>query len=223
MIPRSPAEVFASGQQMAIPMIIGSTTREFAIDRTTPDELRKMIENVTGSLAPKALSLYGLADGGQGTTDPLYGPVGNQWLADFIFRCPVTTQAQWHNAAKHPTYEYQFEHAIPGQEADGAVHSADLPYVFGFYPKSGNIAGKVRQRGFQAGRFDRELLDEFRKRGNPTARGCPTGRNTMDRRRSSNLRKTAVCELGGSACAVRPASRSAEAAYEPIEMTRETG
>ncbi len=172
VIPRLPAEVFASGQQMAIPLMIGSTTREFG-STATPDELRKTIEDVTGNLAPKALSLYGLADGGQGTSDPLYGPVGNQWLADFIFRCPVTTQAQWHNAAKHPTYEYQFEHAIPGQEADGAVHSADLPYVFGYYPKHGNISGKFDDVDFKLADLIESYWTNFAKRGNPNGEGLP--------------------------------------------------
>lgn len=197
VLPRLPAEVFASGEQMAIPLIIGSTTREFGMNGSV-DEVRKMIENMTGSLAPKVLSMYGLADGGQGMTDPLYGPVGNQWLADLIFRCPVTTQAEWHNAAKYSTYEYQFEHAIPGQEADGAVHSADLPYVFGFYPKSGNIVGKFGDVDFKLADLIESFWTNFAKRGNPTVRDYPTGRNTMDRKRSSSSRRMAGwCRSGG--------------------------
>ena len=131
VLTRNPAEVFAAGEESPIPMIVGSTTREFGVT-ASPDELRKMIEGFSGALAAKALALYGLSDNGQGTNDPLYGPAGNQWLADQIFRCPVTTQAMSHQRAHHPTYEYQFERAIPGQEAEGSVHSADLPYVFGY-------------------------------------------------------------------------------------------
>jgi para-nitrobenzyl esterase len=172
VLPRLPAEVFGAGQQMPIPMIIGSTTREFGMPGG-PDEVRKMIQLVSGNLAPKALQLYGLADGGQGTTDPLYGPVGNQWFADFIFRCPVTTQAEWHNAAKHPTYEYQFEHAVPGQEAEGAVHSADLPYVFGYYPKAGNISGKFGDTDYKLAQLIESYWTNFAKRGNPNGEGLP--------------------------------------------------
>ncbi len=172
VLPRSPLLAFAEGQQLGMPMLIGSTAREFGSE-ATPDELRKAIENIAGSLAPKALSLYGLADGGQGTTDPLYGPPGNQWIADMIFRCPATTQAQWNNAAKHATYEYQFEHAIPGQEAEGAVHSTDLPYVFGYYPKRGNIAGKFTDVDFKLADLIENYWTNFAKHGNPNGEGLP--------------------------------------------------
>jgi len=171
-LPRLPAQVFFLGQQMAIPLLLGSTAREFGMT-ATPLELRKMITEVMGDSAPAALSIYGLADGGQGTTDPLYGPVGNQWLADLLFRCPATTQAAWHNAAKHPTFEYQFEHAIPGQEADGAVHSADLPYVFGYYPRHGNISGKFVELDFKLADLIESYWTNFARTGNPNGEGLP--------------------------------------------------
>jgi len=172
VIPRLPGEIFAAGQQAAVPLITGSTTREF--DMPGPaEEVRKFIERVTGNLAPQALKLYGLADGGQGTTDPLYGPVGNQWLADLIFRCPASTEAAWQRAAHHPTYEYQFEHAIPGQEAQGAVHSSDLPYVFGFYPKTGNIAGNFTEVDYKLADLIETYWTNFAKRGNPNGDGVP--------------------------------------------------
>jgi para-nitrobenzyl esterase len=83
------------------------------------------------------------------------------------------SQAGWHSAAHHPTYEFQFAHAIPGQEARGAVHSGDLPYVFGYFPKTGNIAGNF-------GEVDRKLADlmetywtNFAKTGNPNGSMLP--------------------------------------------------
>jgi len=172
VLPCLPAGAFGSGQQMAIPLLIGSTTREFGMSGFV-DEVRKMIENVTGKLSPQALALYGLADGGQGTTDPLYGPVGNQWLADLIFRCPATTQALWQNAVHQPTYEYQFEHAIPGQEAEGAVHSADLPYVFGYYPRHGNISGPFSEVDFKLADLVESYWTNFAKRSNPNGDRLP--------------------------------------------------
>jgi carboxylesterase type B len=83
-----------------------------------------------------------LAEGAQASDDSPYGSPADPWAADLAFRCPATAQGGWHNAAHHPIYEYEFAHAIPGQEAQGAVHGSDLPYVFGYFPKWGNIAGQ---------------------------------------------------------------------------------
>jgi para-nitrobenzyl esterase len=172
VIARSPAEIFASGGEAAIPLMIGTTTREFGMS-ATPDDLRKMITNAEGDFAIPALSVYGLDNSGTGVMNAMYGSAADQWIADVSFRCPVSTQAKWHNAAHHPTYEYEFNHAIPGQEAKGAVHSAELPYVFGFFPKTGNISGK-----FTA--LDRQIADRietywtnFAKTGNPNGGPLP--------------------------------------------------
>jgi para-nitrobenzyl esterase len=174
VIARSPAEVFASGQESAIPLLFGTTTREYWTPASA-DELRKKIADAAGRFAPQTLAAYGLASGGEGTADPLYGPVASQWDVDELFRCPATTQAAWHSAAHHPAYEYEFERATPSQEAQGAVHSADLPYVFGYYPKSG-------QFGFAADfvEIDFKLADRmetywtnFAKTGNPNSDGLP--------------------------------------------------
>jgi para-nitrobenzyl esterase len=172
VIGKSPAEVFASGGEAPIPLIVGSTSREFSFSGST-DELRRFIEDIAGDLAPKALALYGLANGGQGDADPLYGSAKNQAFADLIFRCPIATQARYHQAARQLTYQYQFERAIPGQEAEGSVHSADLPYVFGFYPKSGNISGHFAAADFKIADWIEGYWTGFAKRGNPNASSLP--------------------------------------------------
>ena len=172
VIPRSPEAVFKSGKEAPIPLLLGTTSREFG--STEPvDQLRKSITDYAGKFAPQALALYGLASGGEGTTDPLYGSAGVQWNADTEFHCPITTEALWHTAAHHPTFEYELDHAIPGQEAQGAVHSADLPYVFGSFPTSGNISGNF-------GDIDKRLADliedywtNFVKTGDPNGSGPP--------------------------------------------------
>jgi len=176
-IPRSPSTVFASGQEAAIPLMFGTTNREFAADGmglpTTADHLRGMISEVAGGLAPQALAAYGLADGGQGSADPFYGSAADQWAADIAFRCPATTQGAWHNSAHHPTYEYEFDHAIPGQEAQGAVHSADLPYVFGYFPKKGNISGGFGDADFKLSQLMETYWTNFAKAGDPNSSGVP--------------------------------------------------
>ncbi|HET8827675.1 MAG TPA: carboxylesterase family protein [Terriglobales bacterium] len=172
VITDNPAGVFAKGSEAHIPLLIGTTNREFSFDGP-PDALRKFIEQFAGELAPRAMELYGLANGGAGQADPLYGSVGNQWLADQIFRCPVTAQAISHNDAKNAVYEYQLEHAIPGQEKDGAVHSADLPYVFGFYPKTGNIAGPFGEVDFRIADWVETYWSNFARTGDPNGASVP--------------------------------------------------
>jgi para-nitrobenzyl esterase len=172
VIRRSPADVFASGQESAIPFIFGTTTREFG-SAASADELRKTIEAIAGKRATDALAVYGLADGGQGAGDAKYGTAADQWAADIAFRCPATTQGAWHSAAHHPTYEYEFDHAIPGQEAQGAVHSSDLPYVFGYFPKSGNIAGNFGDTDVKLAELMETYWTNFAKTGNPNSDKVP--------------------------------------------------
>ena len=177
VIARQPASVFAAGEEAAIPLLFGTTAREFgaAIFRvpTAQDALRKTIADFYGGLAPQALAAYGLAEGAEASSDPLYGSPADQWAADIVFRCPATAQGGWHNAAQHPTYEYEFAHASPGQEAQGAVHSSDLPYVFGYFPRWGNIAGKFTDTDIQLSDLMESYWTNFAKTGNPNSAGVP--------------------------------------------------
>lgn len=177
VIARQPASVFAAGEEAAIPLLFGTTAREFGAATfgipTAQDALRKTIADFFGGLAPRALAAYGLAEGAQAGDDPLYGSPADQWAADLVFRCPATAQGGWHNAAHHPTYEYEFAHAIPGQEVQGAVHSSDLPYVFGYFPKWGNIAGKFTEMDTQLSGLMESYWTNFAKTGNPNSEGLP--------------------------------------------------
>jgi para-nitrobenzyl esterase len=172
LISRSPVDVFSIGQEAPIDLLIGTTSREFGM-QAPPDEVRKFIQNVTGILADRAFALYGLANGGAGTNDPMYGSAGDQWLADLAFRCPTTTEAAWHTTAHHSVYEYELQHSIPGQELQGAVHSADLPYVFGYFPKQGNISGKFGDIDFKLADLIETYFTNFAKMGDPNASGLP--------------------------------------------------
>ncbi len=166
VLPRSPADIAKSGQEAPIPLLLGTTSREFGSSLPV-DQVRKSIENATKQYAPEALKLYGLADGGQGLNDPLYGSAATQWEADGDFHCPISTEALWHSAAHHPTYEYELDHAIPGQEAQGALHSADLPYVFGYFPKTGNISGNFGEIDTRLADLIESYWTNFAKTGDP--------------------------------------------------------
>jgi para-nitrobenzyl esterase len=168
VLPVSPEKVFATGQEAAIPLLLGTTSREFG-GGPPLDELRKTIEQATGDLAPQAFALYGLSGNEQPAPDPLYGSASVQWSADELFHCPIVTEALWHAVAHHPTWEYEFDRPIPGQEAKGALHSAELPYVFGFFPKSGNIGGKFSQADIKLADQIQTYWSNFAKTGDPNS------------------------------------------------------
>ncbi len=172
VLPRSPEEVFAAGQAAAIPLLLGTTSREIVISEPV-NALRASIEREAGSLAPKALAIYGLAGNGQGASDPLYGSASVQWFADRMFHCPITTEALWQSATGQPVYEYEFDHPLPGQEAEGAQHSGELPYVFGFFPKSGNIGGKFTKLDFKLADRMEDYWTNFARSGDPNGAGLP--------------------------------------------------
>ncbi len=172
VLPRPPAQVFLAGEEAPVPLLIGTTSREFG-NAGSGDTLRAAIERATGPDAPQALALYGLANGGVGTDDPTYGTAGQQWAADTVFHCPIAVEADWH-AANWPTFEYELDHAIPGQEALGALHSADLPYVFGFFPAGGNIGGSFGAADTKLAGLIETYWTNFARSGDPNNPGHPS-------------------------------------------------
>ena len=124
VLPSAPAEVFAAGREQRVPLLAGNNARERTPPRTTPEDLARAMEAMYGPLAPRAGALYT-------TPDSLYGDAAAQWVVDTMYRCPVVAELSWHVTAGNPAWEYQFDRAAPGREASGAVHGAEVPYVFG--------------------------------------------------------------------------------------------
>ncbi len=168
IVPKPPADVYISGRQHRVPLLIGSNARERTPPQTTTTDLVEAATAMYGPLAPRAMALYGLdagvASGVGRADDPLYGGTAAQWVVDTMYRCPAVAQASWHAAAGLPTYEYQFDRAAPGREAAGAVHGAEVSYVFGTL-------------GVQYTAVDRQLSEamqtywtNFAKTGDPNGR-----------------------------------------------------
>lgn len=172
VVPVPPIKAFARGEEASVPMMIGTNSREYYTP-TSPSELRNKIADAYGDLAPQALRLYGLSQEGQGETDPLYGDVANQWFSDTLFRCNAVMQAAWHQAAHHPAYEYQMEHATPGRPPQMAVHSGELPYVFGFYPTSGYMGGAYTDADHKLAQQIEQYWTNFARTGDPNGEGLP--------------------------------------------------
>jgi para-nitrobenzyl esterase len=56
-----------------------------------------------------------------------------QRSTDNAFRCGTVQELIWHTAAGNPGYEYQFSRTVHGQEAQGAPHASEIPFIFGTF------------------------------------------------------------------------------------------
>ena len=168
IVPKPPADVFTSGRQHRVPLLIGSNARERTPPQATATDLVDAARAMYGPLAPRAMALYGLdagvASGVGRADDPLYGGTAAQWVVDTMYRCPAVAQAAWHAAAGLPTYEYQFDRAAPGREAAGAVHGAEVSYVFGTLGVQYNAVDRQLSEAMQT------YWTNFAKTGDPNGR-----------------------------------------------------
>jgi len=84
--------------------------------------------------ADRALAAYGLNGASEPQADPENGNVLTQWTTDSAFRCGTVQELVWHTSAGNAGYEYQFSRTVHGQEARGAAHASEIPFVFGTLP-----------------------------------------------------------------------------------------
>lgn len=170
VLDRQPRDSFAAGEESAIPLIFGTTTRELNFSLPIK-QLRTMLDQRAGSLAPQFVALYGLAPGDRRVEDAKYGGAGSQFIADVGFRCPAVLEGIWHTAAGQVAYEYEFDHTIPGQPL--VLHSYELPYVFGFFPTSGNLTGHFTAEDYKLADLIETYWTNFAKTGSPNSGGLP--------------------------------------------------
>ncbi len=133
VLPEAPTKIFAEGRQQKVPLMIGSNSQEMqgARGATSPADLPKIISGRYGPLTDRALALYGLKGAKEPPPDPQYGNVMTQWTTDTSFRCGTVQELVWHTTAGNPGYQYEFSRTVHGQEAQGAPHAAEIPFVFG--------------------------------------------------------------------------------------------
>ena len=133
VLPEPAADIYAAGRQQKVALLIGNNSQEMQ-PRGEPGDVRKLIADAYGPLADRALALYGFKAGREPEPDPENGTVLLQFTTDNAFRCGTVQELIWHTAAGNPGYQYQFSRTVHGQEALGAPHAAEIPFIFGTLP-----------------------------------------------------------------------------------------
>jgi para-nitrobenzyl esterase len=140
VLPEQPTKIFAEGREQKVGLMIGNNSQEFGAGMmgmmggrgaTPPSDIRQMISQRYGPLADRALAAYGLNGQSDPPPDPEDGVVMTQWSTDNAFRCGTVQELIWHSATGNPSYEYQFSRTVHGQEAQGAAHASEIPFIFG--------------------------------------------------------------------------------------------
>jgi len=174
------ATVYSNHSEQKLPLIVGSNGREFPGPKD-PQELKLAVEKAFGKNSERALAVYGLGETPGPASDPRYGSTADQFTTDTMFRCGSVATAMEHSVAA-PTYQYEDTHPLPGAEANGAFHGAELGYLFGtlFMPET---KAQFQRWGLNIGgltdndRTFSELLQtywtNFAKTGNPNGTSVP--------------------------------------------------
>ena len=136
VLPEQPTKIYADGHEQKVALMIGNNSQEMQGGRgaSSAADLRPLISQRFGPLADRALAAYGLSGASDPQPDPEMGNVLTQWTTDSSFRCGTVQELAWHTGAANTGYEYQFSRTVHGQEAQGAAHASEIPFVFGTLP-----------------------------------------------------------------------------------------
>jgi para-nitrobenzyl esterase len=171
VMPRHIDEVFASGAQHKVPVLMGTSARDFTPGAAPPADLDALIEKTYGPLSARARALYV-------NDDPLYGTAAVQWATDTSFRCPTVMQLAQHVAAGNTAFAYEFARlATPEIQPGGNIHGFDGGYVFGTFATRAQGTKLVPTTFTAADTTLSNLMQQywtnFVKTGNPNGPGLP--------------------------------------------------
>ncbi|WP_295823903.1 carboxylesterase family protein [uncultured Microbacterium sp.] len=132
VLKREPAEVYARGEQLDVPLLIGSNANEASLSLAIPastsvEEFEADARETYGDDAERFLTLY------PATTDNDARLAALQADTDRVMARAMFRWASLHTAtASAPAFLFSFAHTppAPGLEKFGAYHGAEIPYAF---------------------------------------------------------------------------------------------
>src|SRR5262245_13899895 len=128
-LPKSPADIYAAGQQAHVPLLAGwnseeSSWRALTPQPPTPDSARAVLARVFSDRANDAAQYYPMADTAQ-ATQSLTDLAGDRFIAYSTWKWLDTHST----TTGEPVFRYLYARPRPGSR--GAVHSAEIEYALG--------------------------------------------------------------------------------------------
>ena len=122
VLTETPSASLARTGEAPLPLIIGSNARELDAFHDKA-QLADAIDKTFGANAAAGHAFYDKL-----TPDPRRGSVLLQAATDLAFACPADIVAAAHSKARYPTWQYEFDYALPGQEVS---HSYEIRFAMG--------------------------------------------------------------------------------------------
>jgi len=167
VVPRQPAQIFAEGKQMHIPILVGSNADEATVfghnDLRTVDDYKKHLYQETGQYSNKEFQAYSVNSDAD-------VPIRSVELESDEFACGAYSIAQAMTRAEVKSYLYYFTYVDPGKRAPlGAHHGEELFFLSDSFPTDWEHADKDQELE----KLMRGYWVEFAKTGDPNFGSAP--------------------------------------------------
>jgi para-nitrobenzyl esterase len=169
-LPKTPAEIFAAGEQARVPLMAGWNSEEssargiLAAAEPTPENYRNAVAKAFGERAAEVLKVYpgGSADEVLTSATALAG--------DRFIGFSTWKWLDLHGrTAGRPVYRYFYERPRPG--AKGAAHSAEIEYAMGNL--AANTAFQWTADDHKVSEIFQGYFANFIRTGDPNGPGLP--------------------------------------------------
>lgn len=168
-LPSSVESIFAHGEQLDVPLIVGTNADEGTMFITmegydTKLDFEKGLKDLYGDGAAGMLNLYPV------TKETGVRGAVNQWLTDTWFLRAARVFLDSASKKTSPAYQYHFTRAVPGN-ALGAHHGAELRYVFNTLGGQSSFGGSTAIEDLALAESIIAYWTQFAKTGNPNLKG----------------------------------------------------
>lgn len=167
VIPKQPAQIFAEGKEIRIPILVGSNADEATVfgdnNLKTVDEYKRHLQQDTGKYFEQELQLYPVSSAADVATRSVQ-------LESDEFACAAYSIARAMTKAGVKAYLYYFTYVDSGKRSRlGAHHGEELFFLSGSFPSDWDHTSEDQQLG----NLIRGYWSQFVKTGNPNFDGAP--------------------------------------------------